>query len=135
MPRPWPLLSNLSLWVPPYLLVSVSLLVSEDLEKGSAGRDGLPQRTRASLTSWRSSLGNYCTKKSSCSSKYLSTNLRASEISSMNLSQLEKFIQRFVLHICFHMMVVSTVLRVRPSIIRAWRDHPYIIFILKQRSG
>ena len=70
-----------------------------------------------------------------CSAKDLSTNLRASEISSMNLSQLEKFIQRFVLHICFHMMVVSTVLRVRPSIIRAWRDHPYIIFILKQRSG
>ena len=58
MPRPWPLLSNLSLWVPPYLLVSVSLLVREEREKGKTGRDGLPQRTRASLTSCRSSLVN-----------------------------------------------------------------------------
>ena len=50
-------------------------------------------------------------------------NLLASEISSINLSQVEKFIQMLALHICFHMMVVSTVVRVLPSMILACFSH------------
>ena len=50
-------------------------------------------------------------------------NLLVSDISSINFSQLVKFIQMFPLHICFHMMVVSTVVRLRPSMILACFSH------------